>query len=569
MDVIDGISIIRDPREAAAHFANEHIIGFDTETTGLSPWRDKLALMQFYGDSSGVCAVIQIKNGIVPEELKSLFTPDKLFICHNAVAFDILMLSTHGVPWEGAQWYDTLVGETVCVSTGRRDVRKSLKESAKRRLGAEINKEIDHGHWADEELSLEQLRYAVVDVMNLPALYRAQLQKATETGQLVALQLEQAIMPYVARMTINGLPCKREKILQFIDQQQTLTNNMYSTMVQTFGDINYNSHIQIKQAVRDKYGLYWESTAHDALINMTYDDPVSGPLAQVLLNYRVPAQRLKMYNDEFIAKHLIDDRIHARFWQCSADTGRFTSSDPNLQQVPRDGRWFIGNIPGRKIVAVDLSQIEVRVAAYISGDTELIRALEEDDIHTAVASMIYRVPAANVTKEQRRNAKATVFALLYCGGVARLYNQAREDGAPMTMEEADQLYHAFFGRFTGLWRMRNQAINMAKNHHMNIIRMPSTLRRVLVGPDNRPSVILNSSVQGFAAAGLKQGMLRAGRHGLFDYIGAQVHDELVGCVEDRYANDFAEALRIDMVDGMKQYLPVNVVAEKKVYDYWK
>jgi len=566
--LVRGLPVIRDAREAVAALQNDTVIGFDTETTGLSPWRNKLAVLQFYGEQSGTTAVIQVKNGVVPQELKDLFTPDRLFICHNGVSFDIPFLATHDVPWQNAKWYDSLVGETVCISTGRKDVRKSLAASTARRLGVTIDKGIAHGHW-HEELTDLQVTYAADDVINLPALRQTQLERAEETRQTGAMELEQAIVPYVALMTINGLPCRKDKMFEYIAQQQAEVGRQYSNMVATFGNINFNSHVQIKQAVKRLYGLTWESTAAAALTDMVFDDVDSGPLAQLILDYRAPVQRLKMYNDEFIEQHIINDTIHARFWQCSADTGRFTCSDPNLQQVPRDGRWVFGNKPGHKVVAVDYSQIEMRVAAYISGDEHLLQALDDEDIHTSVASMIFRVPMDQVAKEQRRKAKAAGFALLYCGGIPRLYNQARSDGSPMTMEEAEQVFYAFFKRFDGLWRMRNKAIQLSKTNRMNTIRMPSGLRRVLVGVDNRPSTILNSSVQGFAAAGLKKGMLEAGGQGLFQYIGAQVHDELVATVPDAEAEDFGQALSAAMIKGMKTYLPVTVKAEAKIGDTWK
>ena len=363
-------------------------------------------------------------------------------------------------------------------------------------------------------------------------------------------------------MTINGLPCYPEKMFEYIEVQQKLVGELYSKMVETFGDINFNSHIQIKRAVRERYGMIWESTAKEVLTDLIYDDEKAGPFASLILQYREPVTRLKTYNEEWIKKHIVHNKLHAKFWQCSTGTGRYSSSDPSLQVIPRDGRWFIGNKPGYKIVAADYSQIEVRVAAYVAQDTALLQALEQEDIHRSIASLMYQVPYSEVTKEQRRHAKAAVFALLYCGGVNRLFAQAREDGAPITHEEAGKIYSAFFGRFTGLRRMRQQAIQMA-SRDMNIIRMPSTLRRILTGVENRPAVILNNTVQGFAAAGMKQAIRIAGSKGLMDYVGAQVHDELVASVEDRHAEDFGVALKEAMLEGMGMYLPVPVKVEVK------
>jgi DNA polymerase-1 len=211
----------------------------------------------------------------------------------------------------------------------------------------------------------------------------------------------------------------------------------------------------------------------------------------------------------------------------------------------------------------------VRIAAYVAQDADLLAALEEEDIHTAVASMIFHTPMGNIEKAQRRNAKAEVFTLIFGGGRARVYGQAREMGSPISIEEATEIYHAFFNRFQGLRAMKNIAVAKARNNKVNVVKMPSGLRRVLVGTQNRPTVILNSTIQGFAAAGLKQGILEAGKQGLMEYVGAQVHDELVGWVEDKYAVDYGQALSAAMVKGMNLYMPTGVKAEAKIADTWK
>jgi hypothetical protein len=179
-----------------------------------------------------------------------------------------------------------MVGEMVVVSVDRKNIRKSLAATAARRVGTTIDKNIEHGHWM-EELTDKQVEYATDDVISLPAIYRAQLQKAADTGQVDALILEQSIMPYVAKMTINGLPCYKDKMLEFIKQQRALLNSMDYEARRVFGDINFNSHTQIKKAVHDRYGLTWASTAHSFLLDLIYDDPASADLAQLLVNYRL------------------------------------------------------------------------------------------------------------------------------------------------------------------------------------------------------------------------------------------------------------------------------------------
>lgn len=570
---IEGIRVIRDPGELYQALQNETEIGFDTETTGLSPWRNSLAVMQFYGKNTGACGVIQLDHGEVPDGIKALFKKGTTFVGHNMVGFDIPFLSTHDVPWNRANWYDTLVGETVVVSTGRRDVSKSLRASARRRLDKTIDKDIEHGHW-DAPLSPRQVEYAAEDVLSLHALREAQVERAAETQQQVALDMEQRLMPIVSQMTINGLPVSRKRMeeysLKLYDQLDQYTYELYEML----GHINLDSHVQIKKAVKERYGIEWKSTAKDALIDVTYDsDKDDVFVAEKLLKYKEPATFLKMHKEEWMDQYIIDDWIHPRFWQCSANTGRFTCSDPNVQQWDRDARFLVGNVPGFKIIKSDLSQIEVRVAAQIANDTALIEALEHGDVHTGMASKLFQLPYDQVTKELRRMAKAATFALLYCGGPKLLYNKARLDGFPIPWSKAQQIYVDFFTQFKGLKALRNKAIAMAENAHANrsivSIRMPNGLRRILVGYEIKPTVILNNTVQGYAAVLLKQGILNAADAGLTPYMCAQVHDEIVGFAPDKIAEDVRVGFRDAMLAGARKYLSVPVDVEAKVGDTWQ
>jgi DNA polymerase-1 len=566
---IDGIKVIQDVRELCNALENEDTIGIDTETTGLSPWRNKLALMQFYGKNTNALGVIQTRNGVVPEDIKKLFIKDRRFIAHNAVSFDLMFMNQADIPWRNSDWYDTFVGETVVVSTGRHDVSKSLAATARRRLGKTINKDIEHGHWADDRLSDRQLEYAAQDVISLPAMMESQLERAIETKQERALDMETELMPIVADMIIHGLPVQRDKMEEFVRQQYDIMDQYEFDLYDKLGQINLNSHTQIKKAVKERYGLTWTSTAADALLDKAYDEAgISADLAQLILDFREPAQRIKMYSEEWMDTYIDDGWVHPRYWQCSANTGRFTCSNPNLQQWPRDARWLVGNLPDWRIIKSDLSQIEVRVAAYVAQDVELMKALEHEDIHASIAGILFGIPLNEVTKELRRMAKAAVFALLYCGGPTLLYNKARRDGFPMEFTQAEKIFTDFFSRFQGLRSMRNKAIMMSKNNRVVTIRMPNGLRRVLTGADNRPSVILNNTVQGFAAVCLKQGMIEAANAGLRPYLCAQVHDELLMMVRPQHAEDAAAELKKAMIKGAAAYLPTNIECEVKYGETW-
>jgi len=567
---IDGIEVLRDPVEVAQLLAKDQVIGIDTETTGLSAWKDDIALVQLYGEQSSTLAVIQVSDGHVHPAIKKLIeSPKKTFIIHNGVGFDLLFMHQAGIDWARAQWHDTLVGESLLASTGRRDVRKTLGASLRRRLGKEIDKEIEHGHWSNFELSDRQIEYAAQDVISLPALYRSQIEKAEETGQLEALEMEMELVPVVAQMSINGLPCVKSRVVEYVANQRIAIAKAEIRLRKKFGkDINLRSHMQLKAALA-RCGIEVESTGKEALIPISQFGGKSGAIVDDLLLWKHGDQRIKMYSPEWMEDHIINDRVHPHFWQCSADTTRFTCSDPNLQQVPKDSRGdLIGGVPGWKIVSVDYSQIEVRIAAYIAGDEVLRKSLEKGDVHTAVASAVFGVPEKSVSPKQRKLAKAMVFLLLFGGGVQGFYNYVKMSGGEIDYDEAAEYVQKFFSTFAGLKVMREKAELKSQQYRPTIIRLPNGARRILVGYNKRSTTILNTMVQGTAAVGIKYGMLEAHKAGLTKYMGGQVHDEIVSAVPTKEAKEYGEEMKKALIKGMKKVLPTTVKAEVKIGKVW-
>lgn len=565
---IRGATVLTDPAELARRLQHEDLIAYDCETTGLSPYRDKIALMQFYGDTTGTLGVIQIKDGYIPPAIREIFRPGPLFIAHNGVNFDLQFLLSHGIDWTGTRWYDTLVGETVVAATNRRSVRVNLKDSARRRLGIEVDKTVEHS-WQNAELTERQIEYAATDVMLLPPLYRSQLQAAEDSNQSEALKMEQDVMPIFARMTYNGMPILPSVLREYVDAERVKAEELKREICAILGPINLNSTKQLKDAFREKLGVNMISTAADTLQDMEQLGLKGGDVAGKLLYYRHANQRVKMYSEDWINSHITNNRAHPRFWQCSTDTGRVSCSDPNLQQVPRDGRKVFGNIDGWTMVAADYSQIEVRVAAWVAKDKKLISMLDEEDIHTAVAASMFNKKPEQVTKEERKLSKACSFTLLFGGGANRLHDYARRNGSDVSLEYMKEVVAKFFLTFEGIRGMKQRAGKMADGNSPVVIRMPNGFRRILVGPEKTLTRILNTSVQGSAAVGLKRALLEADKQGLTRYLSATVHDEIVACVPDAEAKDYGDTLVSAMVTGMKTFLTTSVKAELKVGKSWQ
>ena len=563
--------IIFDPFEGVELLLNDDIISFDLETTGLSPWRDNIALMQFYGNKTQTPVLIRISDGVVPDVVKSLFaTGGKLFVGHNVVGFDVLFLDTHGVDWSKNKWYDTLIGEGVISTTSRRDVSRNLKSSIRRRLGMTIDKNIEHGKWMADQLSDQQLTYAVNDVIYIQELMREQIEKAGSQEQTEALDMEMELAPIVAKMTLNGLPLLPEYLNMWLDEQKEVEKRSREWLIEHLGPINLNSPVQLMRRFKE-LDLNFENTRADTLTAIaSFGEGLASDIASHLLEYRAPAQRMKMYQESWQKQHIIDDWVHARFWQVGTDTMRFSSSNPNLQQVPKDGRKIIGNLDGVSIVNADYSQIEVRIAAQIANDERLIEVLNSGDVHKGVAAQIFDITEEEVTPAQRKLAKAATFTLLFGGGPQMLFEYAKNSGSHIEFNEAREIFSRFFVAFQGLREMRNKAYAMSKDRKVVSIRLPNSGKRVLIGKNVTPTRILNTVVQGSAAVGLKYAILEADKMGLTKYLGATVHDELVAAVPDKEVEAYSKALEQAMIIGMRRAFPnMEVLVEVKSGKYWQ
>ena len=544
-----------DPVEAYHTHLGDPDLYVDIETGGLNPWRDPVAVVSIYGPRSGVCSILHVRGSIPLPIIELLSRPGVTHTKHNGTAFDDLFLATNGVDVFKPRLRDTLISELVAIKAARRDTRVSLQSSVKRRTGVQLNKSIDHRTWMQPTLTEEQLSYAGGDVLHLPALYAEQRASVKGTKQDRAMNIEEALIPAVIRTTLNGLPFSSRAHALYTSRLAVERDEAEDALVQAFGPINLRSAKQVKEALAE-YGVVVRDTAHDTLVEISEMGGRAGEVVDLILNFKEPDQRLKMYSEEWVGKHVVDDWIHPRIWQCGTDTGRMSNSDPNLQQVPKDAARKIVEAPeGYCILSADYSQIEIRVAAYYARDSAMVEALNAEDLHTAVAAMIFGKLAEEISPDERKLAKAAVFTLLFGGGAGRLYDYARHNGSAITEQGARLLVKQFFLRFPGLAAMRSKAYARAESHSPLPLDLPTGLRRTLVGETLKGTTILNTMVQGAAAAGLKYAVIEAHKAGLTKYTGAFVHDEIVACVPIKEVREYAHELRECMIRGMWWVLP--------------
>lgn len=621
--------LIRDTRQACHALEHDEEINVDIETSGLSPWYDKIATVQLYGVRSGARAVLH-PRGDVPQYLMDFLSEERTLNLHNGVGFDILFLANAGLDYWRPTWYDTLVGECTVVSSGRRDIRKSLQASAKRRLGIEIDKDIEHGGWMNPILTDKQLLYAIGDVTKLHLLKQEQLEIAEKHQMMPAIELEMALVPCVVEMTLNGLPFNKRRLLEYLELQRTRAaeararvnakarefdlNPRYTrvtSQTEFFKNgkpktelvrdpsapaINLNSSPQKVKFFNllsdlvygEDQGPKFSSTAAEVLMEVVQADEdrqALGPWAEDLLIIGHTGQREKVWSEAWANKFAIrhPDRgwefVHSRFWQAGTDTFRFSSSDPNLQQVAGDMRDIFEAPPGFSFVKGDLAQVEVRVTAAIHHDEAMLAGIEAGtgDLHASLAAQMngWDVDEVDwedpVKKEVRKLSKAQSFTLCFGGWWPRLYDYARLQGIKCTEEDAKQWHAQFFNTFKQLNQGKINAFSLAKRARAGgypvVLRLANSGRRVLVGGECRGTVILNTMVQSTAGIGLKWGILECKKAGLH-YNGATVHDELDACVPQPEAEDYARELAHCMVEGLHKVVDVKIGTEAQWGPTW-
>jgi DNA polymerase-1 len=547
------VDVVRDWREALNLIKDHEHVAWDLETGGLNPWRDPIAVLSLFGAETRTPCILHFR-GQMPTEVKRFLQMPRLWIDHNGTNFDRPYLSCNGVDVfrAGVKRYDTLVGEACTKTSGRHDVRLNLQAVLARRVGRKITKDADHESWMNESLDPTQIAYCVDDVQFLPSVMEEQVAKTKAEGRYRSIEVEQELTQVVTAMIITGLPLDLDALSEWHRGSQERIKAAGERLTAVAGDINYNSPVQLKKAFSVCFNVDMPSTKAEVLDNLgQYDTPI-GQFCRDIKVFRQGTKRTGMYDQGWMNKFLqYDGRIHARFWQVGTETGRFSSTDPNFQQWPRDGRSVIGGEDGMEIIAADYDAIEVMVAAGLAGDTQLLEDCL-DDPHIRLAMAFSGVPRDEITSEVRRIAKSGNFVFLFGGGVKRFHEACLAGGSTMSRGEARQLMDWYLRRYPGISKMRDLAFRKADSGKVKL-DFPTGLRRVMVGPEVTPTRILNNVVQGTAAAGMKYAMLELYRRGLVHgYLGATIHDELVSNVPIEEADEYQAEMVDAMIVGMER-----------------
>jgi len=493
--------------------------------------------------------------------------------------YDILALRRAGVSLRGVD-FDTMVASYV-LDPGRRSHGLDL-------LALEF---LGHTMTSFEELcgkGKDSLPYDEVPIdcardyscedadmtWRLRALFEPQLE-ALQVASLFR-DVEMPLIGVLAEMEWEGiaidLPWFAALKERFARERARVEQEIYAAAGEEF---NINSNLQLREILFEKLGLpVLKRTATGASTDATVLQQLADEgheLPGLLMEYREIAKLENTYIDALpAAVHPETERIHTSFSQAVAATGRLSSSDPNLQNIPirrelgRDIRRGFVPRAGRKLFAADYSQIELRLLAHLSGDPAFVEAFRSGgDIHRQTAALIFEVPLDEVTKEMRGRAKTINFATIYGQGPHALSQQLKIPHA-----EAKEFISKYFERFTLVRGYLDSMVDFAREH--GYVQTIFGRRRYIPELKERnfnirafgERVASNAPIQGSAADLIKIAMIRIDAalrsRALASRMLLQVHDELVFEVPDEELETLSELVVQEMEHAAELSVPLVV-----------
>ncbi|WP_306569956.1 DNA polymerase I [Faecalispora jeddahensis] len=417
----------------------------------------------------------------------------------------------------------------------------------------------------------------------LPALVDRLTTEIEQNGQLDLLKkIELPLAKVLAGMETVGFAVDAAGIEEYGKGLQTRIDEIQSRIYEQVGyEFNVNSPKQLGQALFEKLGLHTGkktksgySTNAEVLESLRYDHPA----VEMILEYRGLTKLKSTYCDGLLKVIGQDGRIHSSFNQTETRTGRISSTEPNLQNIPvrteqgRELRRFFIARPGWVLVDADYSQIELRVLAHVADDKNMIEAFRENaDIHRSTAAQVFRMPEEMVTPIMRSRAKAVNFGIVYGIGA---FSLSKNIG--VTRKEADDYIKAYLAHYDGVRSYMNHVVELAKErgYAETLFGRRRYLPELTSSNFNLRSfgerVAMNMPIQGTAADIIKIAMIRVAerltREKMQAQLILQVHDELIVEAPQEEAEAAAKLLTEEMQNAVS--LSVPMLAEAKIGKTW-
>ncbi len=575
----------------AAKIKEKAIVAVDTETTGKDPMHADLVglslsceegkawYIPFMHDYPGVPS--QIEWSCARDILKPVLESEKILKVGQNIKYDAEILYRHGIKLAGI-YFDTMIASYV-INPGLR--QHNLGNLAQHYLNYRminykdvVGKGKGASNFSRVELNTA-MHYSCEDAdITLRLMHILDKQLEEDGNKPLFHEIEMALLPVLMDMELTGIRLDTELLIQMSNQFEEQLKSIKAKIFKEAGmEFNLNSSQQLAFVLFEKLKLPVQrktaktnrfSTDVNVLKKLC---AYPSPIPKLILRYRTLSKLKSTYLDSLVREvNPVTKRIHTSYNQTVTSTGRLSSSNPNLQNIPartEEGRKirkaFVAE-KGCHLVSADYSQIELRIMAHYSGDQAFIDAFRQnEDIHRRTASEILSGNPENVTNEMRQIAKAINFGIIYGMGPRRLAEELNID-----QKTAKDYIHAYYTKYSGVLRYKEEMINMARkkgyvstlfNRRRYLPDINSSNKRIAAESER---MAINTPIQGTAADLIKKAMIHIHQHLAKEKFKTkmllQVHDELVFEVPDNELEIIIPIIRKKMEGVHKLIVPLKV-----------
>ena len=558
---------------------------FDTETTGLKALEVELIGISFSWEIGKGYYVSfpddQIETKAVLEEFRSFFENTSIEKIGHNLKYDIKVLSNYGMPVKG-NLFDTMIAHYL-INPDMRHGMDILAETYLNYQPVSITKLI--GKKGKNQLSMrdvpikDQTEYAVEDAditLQLKKHFIEELKK----GNVIKLfnEIELPLVSVLTAMEIEGINLNtdflKELSIHLTDDINRLEKTIFEQAGEEFniaspkqlGIVLFENMKLVDKPKKTKTGQY--STAEDVLSNLSKDHTI---IANVL-EYRQFKKLQSTYVDALPNEiNPNTGRVHTAYAQAVAATGRLSSTNPNLQNIPirtergkQVRKAFIPRDQNHVLLAADYSQIELRIIAALSEEETMIEAFKNgEDIHASTAAKVFNVPLSEVTREQRSNAKTVNFGIIYGVSAFGLSNQT-----DLTRKESKELIDLYYETYPKLKNYMSSQVDFARDN--GYVETVLQRRRYLKDINSRNAIVrgaaernaVNAPIQGSAADIIKIAMInifkRFEKEGFKSKMLLQVHDELVFDAHKDELEIIKPIIKYEMEHAFEMIVPLDV-----------
>jgi DNA polymerase-1 len=577
-----------------ARLQADGVLAIDTETTSQDPMRAELVGLSFSTESDRAVyipcghrylgAPRQLDRAFVLDQLRPVLENPAARKVGQNIKYDAIVLARHGVQLQGVV-FDTMLASYL-LDPGKRahnldQIALDVLDHKTTRFEELVGKRKAAATFAEVPLE-EAVPYACEDADVTRLAYERLARRLEEVGLTQLMDaVEMPLVPVLQRMEMRGVAVDVDRLHALSKSLEHQLEALEAGICALAGErFNIHSSQQLGYILFEKLKLPVQKktkkkTAYSTDVDVLTALAALHELPAMVLKHRTLAKLKSTYADALVSLvHPATGRIHTSYHQTVTATGRLSSSDPNLQNIPirtEEGleirRAFVPRA-GWRLLSADYSQIELRILAHCSEDETLIRSFrEEEDIHTRTASEVFQVEPGRVTADLRRQAKAINFGIIYGMSAFGLSRQLE-----ISQKMAKTYIDSYFARYPGVQRFLERTLEEARRTR----RSSTLLGRIRLLPDitNSNPVIrqaaertaINTPIQGSAADLIKVAMIRIDgiltREGFQAAMLLTVHDELVFEAPPDEVDAVGRRVR-DIMEGiweLKVPLKVNVAA---------